>query len=443
MPKQFVRLFGNRSLFQLTATRNKKFCDKSLIVSNTEQYFVAHEQIDELKDDKLVNIKYLLEPIGRNTAPAITLACLSLNKDDIVLITPSDHLIKNEKQYQKVIKQAQKLAEQNNLVTFGIKPDHPNTEYGYIESDNKNVISFTEKPDIKTAEKYLKKGNFYWNSGMFMFKAGVFLDELQKHSPTIYQKSKIAFDGITNNNNSMFVIEKSKMADIPADSIDYAVMEKSNKVKVVLSDIGWSDLGSFDALFKELPKDKNNNTKNKEYIGVDSKNNLIYGNDRKITTIDITDTIIVDTGDALLISKKGSSNKVQQVVAEIKKDKSQQLHNIHLTGYRPWGSYTVLEDKTGYKIKKIKVKPQKRLSLQSHKHRNEHWVVVKGEATVTINDKTFKVAENQSTYIKAGDKHRLSNLTDKPLIIIESQVGSYTGEDDIKRYDDDFNRDRL
>jgi len=228
------------------------------------------------------------------------------------------------------------------------------------------------------------------------------------------------------------------MSNIPEDSIDYAVMEKSTKVKVIPSNIAWSDVGSFDALYEELPKDENGNTKNDNHIGIDSKNNLIYGNVRKIATVDIEDTIIVDTGDALLISKKGSSQKVKQVVSEIRK--TTELHNIHLTGHRPWGTYTVLEEQEGYKVKRIEVKPGKRLSLQKHYHRNEHWIVVSGTATVTVGTEKRYVRPNESTYIKMGELHRLENEGKIPVILIEAQVGEYTGEDDIVRVDDDFKR---
>ena len=434
MPKQFVKLFNEKSLFQLTVERNSKLCDSQYIVSNIEQYFLALDQLEELDKN---NNKYLLEPIGRNTAPAIALACMSVDPDEIVLVTPSDHLIKDEIEYKKVLKKAEALAKENHLVTFGITPTFPETGFGYIEASNLDVKAFQEKPDKKIAQSYLDAGNYYWNSGMFCFKAGVFLDELKKYSPEIYETSVIALNN-TNSDNDMTRIKHNDMINIPDDSIDYAVMEKSNIVKVVPSNIDWSDVGSFDALFEELPKDKDNNTINKNHISVDSKNNLIYGDERCIATVDIEDLIIVDTGDALLVSKKGSSQKVKKVVSEIKKNT--QLHNIHLQGFRPWGSYTILEDSNGYKIKRIEVKPYKRLSLQSHKYRNEHWIVVSGSATVTINDKTFILNENESTYIKAGDKHRLLNDTDEALIIIEAQVGSYTGEDDIERYDDDFSR---
>ncbi len=435
MPKQFVKLFSNKSLFQLTVDRNSKVCDSSYIVSNTEQYFLALDQLEELGK---VNNKYLLEPIGRNTAPAIALACMNLDYDEIVLVTPSDHLIKNEIEYEKVLEKAKEFANDNKLVTFGITPTFAETGFGYIESKNTfDVKAFHEKPDFKTATSYLEAGNYYWNSGMFMFKAGVFLEELQKYSPEIFDTSKQALQNATK--DEIIRIKHDDMFNIPEDSIDYAVMEKSNIVKVIPSNINWSDVGSFDALYDELPKDENGNTINPNHIGIDSKNNLVYGNDRVIATVDMEDCIIVDTGDAILISKKGSSQKVKQVVNEIRK--TTQLHNIHLTGHRPWGTYTVLEESAGYKIKRIEVKPGCRLSLQKHFHRNEHWIVVSGTATVTVGNETRLVRPNESTYIKMGEIHRLENQGKIPVVLIEAQVGEYTGEDDIIRISDDFKRD--
>lgn len=446
MPKQFVKLFSNKSLFQLTIKRNNKLCKNNFIVSNTEQYFLALDQLEENTTCNLSTTSFLLEPIGRNTAPAIALACMAMDKETIVLVTPSDHLIKDENAYTQVVSRAQELALQDNLVTFGIKPTFAETGFGYIEAvrlDNVDVKAFHEKPDFDTATAYLKAGNYYWNSGMFMFKAGVFLEELQKYSPDIYNACKIAFENasLQTQTNGLLRINTHDMLNIPEDSIDYAVMEKSSKVKVIASDIGWSDVGSFDALYDELPKDEDGNTQNPNLISVDSKNNLIYGDQRKIATIDIEDCIIVDTGDALLISKKGSSQKVKQVVQKLKETHSE-LHNIHLTGHRPWGTYTILEDSPGYKIKRIEVKPGKRLSLQKHFHRNEHWIVVSGTATVTVGDKTFAVRPNESTYIKMGETHRLENQGKIPVVLIEAQVGEYTGEDDIVRIEDDFNRGR-
>lgn len=435
MPKQFVKLFDNKSLFQLTVERNSKVCDSQFIVSNAEQYFLALDQLEELNK---INNSYLLEPIGRNTAPAIALACLALDKEEIVLVTPSDHLIKDETEYAKVLHSAKEQALQDNLVTFGITPTFAETGFGYIEANGLDVKAFHEKPDLQTATKYVDAGNYYWNSGMFCFKAGVFLDELKKYSPDVYETSLNAFNN--SSNDALIRIKHDDMTKIPEDSIDYAVMEKSDKVKVIPSDISWSDVGSFDALYNELPKDENGNSINENHISIDSKNNLIYGSERKIATVDMEDCIIVDTGDALLISKKGSSQKVKKVVNKLKEMNSD-LHNIHLTGHRPWGTYTILEDSPGYKIKRIEVKPGKRLSLQKHFHRNEHWIVVSGTATVTVGDTIKIVRPNESTYIKMGEIHRLENKGKIPVVLIEAQVGEYTGEDDIVRIEDDFKRD--
>jgi len=433
MPKQFVKLFDEKSLFQLTVERNSKVCDYQYIVSNTEQYFLALDQLEELNK---TNNKYLLEPIGRNTAPAITLACMTLDYDELVLVTPSDHLIKDENEYAKVLSKAKELANENKLVTFGITASFAETGFGYIEASDFDVAAFHEKPDAETAQEYVDAGNYYWNSGMFCFKAGIFLDELKKYSPEIFEASLKAVENATDGN--IMRIKHDDMFNIPEDSIDYAVMEKSSIVKVIPSNIAWSDVGSFDALYDELPKDENNNTSNKKHISIDSSNNLVYGKDRYIATVDIDDCIIVDTGDALLVSKKGSSQKVKEVVKEIKKHTD--LHNIHLTGYRPWGTYTVLEDSPGYKIKRIEVKPGKRLSLQKHFHRNEHWIVVSGTATVTVGDTKKYIRPNESTYIKMGELHRLENEGQIPVVLIEAQVGEYTGEDDIVRFDDDYSR---
>ena len=450
MPKQFVKLFDSQSLFQLTVKRNAQLCTTQFIVSNAEQYFLATDQLQELNK---TNNKYLLEPVGRNTAPAIALACMALDKEELVLVTPSDHLIKDEAEYGKVLNKAQALAQQDNLVTFGITATSPETGFGYIESENRyDVKAFHEKPDLDRATKYLEDGNYYWNSGMFMFKAGVFLEELQKYSPAIYEASLEAFNSALGADAlallkgetkvslpNMIRIKHNDMLNIPEDSIDYAVMEKSDKVKVVASDIGWSDVGSFDALYEELPKDKEGNTQNQNHTSIDSKNNLIYGSERKIATVDVEDLIIVDTGDALLVSKKGSSQKIKKIVEKIKKE-GNGLHNVHLTAHRPWGTYTVLEDTPGYKIKRIEVKPGCRLSLQKHFHRNEHWIVVSGTATVTVGEETRLIRPNESTYIKMGEIHRLANEGKIPVILIEAQVGEYTGEDDIVRVEDDFTR---
>jgi mannose-1-phosphate guanylyltransferase len=366
-----------------------------------------------------------------------------LDHDEVVLVSPSDHLINNHIEYLKVLGKAEKEAKKGSLVTFGIVPDFAETGFGYIEiSDNfeKNrvfdVQAFHEKPTVEIATEYLEKRSYYWNSGMYCFKVGVFLGELKKYSPKIYEASVSALKGLSDSN--MIRIKDQDMSNIPEDSIDCAVMEKSSKVKVIHSDIGWSDVGIFETLFDALPKDKNGNNLNEKHIALDSYNNLVYGSDRYIATIDIENCIIVDTGDALLVSKQGSSQKVKKIVKEL--GKSTDLHNIHLTAHRPWGTFTILEDSNKYKIKRIVVNPGNRLSLQKHYHRNEHWVVVSGTATVTVGDETRFVRPNESTYIKMGELHRLSNEGKIPVVMIEVQVGEYMKEDDIVRVDDDFNR---
>ncbi len=436
MPKQFVKLFNDNSLFQLTVKRNQDVCKEQFIVSNAEQYFLALDQLEELQ---CATNKFLLEPVGRNTAPAIALACFALNPEDIVLVSPSDHLIKNQEAYSVVLQEAKRLAQQNNLVTFGITPTFAQTGFGYIEANGNDVLAFHEKPDAKTAKEYVESGNFYWNSGMFCFKAGIFLEELQKFSPEIYQASLDAFKNASK--NSIYRIAHKDMANIPEDSIDYAVMEKSERVKVVASNIGWSDLGSFDALDKEFETDENGNTKDKNLLAIDSKNNFVYSSNRLIATVDIDDLIVVDTPDALLLSKKGNSQKIKDIVKQLKGREST-LHHIHLTVHRPWGTYTVLEDGLGYKIKKIVVKPTKRLSLQKHLHRSEHWIVVEGTALVTIGKKEILIKQNESTYIPIDELHRLENPSKvDDVVLIEVQVGEYLGEDDIIRVEDDYKRE--
>ncbi len=422
MPKQFVKLFEHKSLFQLTVERNNTLCNEQFIVSNNEQYFLALDQLEELGT---FHNRYLLEPIGRNTAPAIALACMALNQEEIVLVTPSDHLIKDHGAYVKAIQEAESLAQEDFLVTFGIKPTFAETGFGYIEASGTDVKAFHEKPDFKTAEEYLNAGNYYWNSGMFCFKAGVFLSELEAYAPQIFLTCKKAYEYAKS--DGMIRILHEDMLAIPEDSIDYAVMEKSQKVKVVPSDIGWSDVGSFDALCQELDNDESNN---------------FIMSPKHVSLIDVHDLIVIDTEDALLISHKGSSQKVKEIVGRLKKE-NVELTTTHKTTHRPWGTFTILEDKLGYKIKKIMVKPGKRLSLQKHFHRNEHWIVVSGTATVQVEEKTFLVRENESTYIKAGEIHRLENQGKIPLILIEAQVGSYTGEDDIVRIEDDYKRENV
>lgn len=434
-PKQFVKLFQNESLFQKTITRNKNISNSFCIVINQEQYFLGLDQMDELSLSS--KSSFIIEPIGRNTAPAIAMAALAADPKEILLIVPSDHLIEKQTDYETTVMKAKELAQQDRIVTFGIMPSYAETGYGYIEANGIEVKSFKEKPDAHTAQMYLDAGNYYWNSGMFCFKAGVFLEELKTHAPDVYHECVATFNHARRDQGIRLQLEDMKM--IRSESIDYAVMERSKKVNVVPSDIGWSDLGSFDSLYETLPKDNQGNTLSENTIHLGSKNNLIISDDRLISTIDVEDLMIVDTRDALVIAKKGSTQKVKDLVAEVKK-RNVEMTNVHTTAHRPWGSYTILDDNKSYKVKQITVRPGAKLSLQYHHHRSEHWIVVKGTATVTVGDDTFELHQNESTYIPKESKHRLANNQKEDLVLIEAQVGTYLGEDDIVRLQDDYKR---
>ncbi len=439
MPKQFVRLFHDQSLFQATILRNRPISSKSILVVNAEQYFLALDQFAQVSTETAYS---LLEPVGRNTAPAIALSCLSLDEDDLVLVTPSDHLIKNQSAYEAAVLTAKKLAEQDVLVTFGIRPSYAETGFGYIEAKSHDVLSFKEKPDLLTAKKYLEQGNYYWNSGMFCFKAGVFLQELQTHSPEIYQCCIAAYQS-AEKLAGQINIGRSEMQAIPDDSIDYAVMEKSDRVKVVPCDIGWSDLGSFDALYDETKTEQADNALIQQGqiipLCVNAQHNLVVSNNRQVVLVEVDDLLVVDTADALLVARRGAAQSVKQVVEQLNQQGSV-LTQLHRLVHRPWGTYEVLQDAPQYKVKRIVVHPGQRLSLQRHFHRNEHWIVVSGTAWVMVDDQQYMVRPNESTYIKMGQVHRLENHGKIDLVMIEVQVGEYTGEDDIERLDDNYGR---
>lgn len=434
-PKQFVKIFGEHSLFQKTILRNASLASSFSVVINQDQYFMGLDQADET--GVVANRKFILEPIGRNTAPAIAMAAFAALPDEVLLVVPSDHLIDKQSDYEEAVRKAEELAIKGKLVTFGIKPGYAETGYGYIESNGLEVKSFKEKPDAKTAEEYVRAGNYFWNSGMFCMKAGVFLEELQILAPDIFESCLRAFTNAKS--DTALRINLEDMKAIRSESIDYAVMEKSKKVNVIPTDIGWSDLGSFDSLYDTLPKDKDGNTVSQNVIHISSKNNLVIGGKRLISTIDVNDLIIVDTADALVIAQKGSTQKVKELVGLVKKH-NPEMTEVHTTAHRPWGTYTILEENTGYKVKQITVRPGAKLSYQYHHHRSEHWIVVRGIASITIDDKTFELKANESTYIPKEAKHRLANLQKDELVIIEAQVGKYLGEDDIVRLQDDYKR---
>ena len=451
-PKQFYKFINDKSLFQLTVLRNKDLCSDFIIVTNKDQYFIALDQLDEIG---VKNCRFILEPVPRNTAAAVALSCIDALKSgsETVLITPSDHLVKDEKTYKKVINKGGLEALKGGIIMFGIKPSYPETGYGYIEalhttaSSNKEasnpvspVISFKEKPDAETAEKYISKGNFYWNSGMLLVRPGTLLDELKAVCPAVYENSEYAYENASKD-GFMIRVKEDDMLKIEENSIDFALLEKTKSVRVIESDFDWSDLGNFDSIYNELEKDENSNAVNakEDLVGINSKNNLIMSGGKMIAAIDVEDMIIINTDDAILISKKGSSQNVKKVVDELKKRNSE-LHTHHLTVHRPWGSYSVLLESALYKLKKISVKPGAKLSLQKHFHRSEHWIVTSGTALVTVGDKETLLKANESTYIPMGFVHRLENPGLIPLIIIEAQVGEYLKEDDIVRLEDDYNR---
>ncbi len=422
LPKQFVKIFDNDSLFSKTLKRNT-FAENRIIICNESHYFLA---LDECGGN---SAKFILEPFGKNTAAPIVFCALSVDKDEILLVTPSDHLIELEDEYNRSIKAAVELANDGKLVTFGITPNEPNIGYGYIKADGNNVKSFIEKPSLKKAKELLAQGDCYFNSGMFCFKAGVFIDQMQKYAPNILEQARQAILNVENNSDIMR-IKPQYMQNIDDISIDYALMQKSENIAMVPLNARWSDMGSFDELSKKVQSSPS--------TSIDANNNFVISY-KNSALVDVDDLIIVDTKDALLVTKKGSSQKVKNVYNLIKKT-NPNLCEIHTKAYRPWGSYEVLEDAPNFKIKKIIVKPYKRLSLQKHLHRSEHWVVVSGEALVTIDYKETLLKNNQSIYIEKQKLHRLENKLDTDLILIEVQVGDYLGDDDIIRIEDDYSR---
>ncbi|MCP5405476.1 MAG: mannose-1-phosphate guanylyltransferase/mannose-6-phosphate isomerase [Pseudomonadaceae bacterium] len=442
-PKQFsMSLTGGKSLLHATAERLQP-----LVPSAHVWVITGAEHATGAAYHDIQPYPHLIEPVGRNTAPAIALTAAHLVDvagDPIMLVLPADHAITDTAAFHAALEIGAEQAEAGKLVTFGITPTRAETGYGYIKAKTGEgqalpVEKFVEKPDAATAETFVKDGAYSWNSGMFMARASVMLAEVEKHLPEVAKviaaiRADAADKGWQPAINAHF-------ADMPNISIDYGVMEKSDKVMVVPCSIGWSDVGAWDAVFELAEKDENGNAIQAPAITVDTRNTFISGAKRLVATIGVEDLCIVDTPDALLITHKNQAQKVKDVVAKVKELGGEQ-HLIHTTAKRPWGSYTVLEDEEGrgYKLKRIEVRPGGRLSLQSHQHRSEHWVVVAGTATVTCDDQVITLTPGQSTYLPLGCKHRLENLGKIPVKMIEVQVGEYLGEDDIIRYDDVYGR---
>ena len=453
-PKPFMKLADGQSLLEKTYRRAAILPgvvieggkSKLLTVTNRDYYFMSCDELAKAHADGA----FLLEPFGRNTAPAIALAahCL-LNKrgeDVIMLVLASDHLITDDKAFAACVQKACNLAEQGYLVTFGITPTKPETGFGYIEQgdaiiDGFLVKRFVEKPDAKMAKQYLDAGNYLWNSGMFCFKAKAFLEELQIHAPSVADNAVSCWAAMQGNGNESTYLEIPETAfeNAPNDSIDYALMEKSSMVVVVPGSFGWNDIGSWNAVRDLALPDKLNNRAIGQAIFVNSTNTFIQSEDRLVAAVGIDNIMVIDTPDALLIASPEHAQDVKMVVSKLK-ELGHEAAKLHRTVSRPWGTYTVLEDTPGFKIKRIEVKPGGKLSLQMHHHRSEHWIVVKGQAHVVNAEQELTLLANQSTYIPAGHKHRLENRIEDDLVMIEVQCGGYLGEDDIVRFEDTYGR---
>jgi mannose-1-phosphate guanylyltransferase len=456
-PKPFMKLADGQSLLEKTYRRASSLpgvylengIPKLLTVTNRDYYFISRDELDKVG----VLGSFLLEPSGRNTAPAIALAAHRIahkfGPDAVMLVLAADHLILDDVAFARAVEAAVRLASapHNLLVTFGIVPSSPETGFGYIEAGEQleggmKVNAFVEKPDVKTAETYLAAGNYFWNSGMFCFSAGQFLKELELCEPSVAKAAQACWDSI-----QVDGVKESTMLEIPEDlfnvmpniSVDYAVMEKSSQVAVVTSNFGWSDIGSWSAIRDLVKPDENNNRSLSETIFVNTVNTFVQSEDRLVAAVGVKNLMIIDTRDALLVADPMHAQDVKKVVSLLRQ-KEHDSYKLHSTVTRPWGTYTVLEDHPGFKIKRIEVKPGGKLSLQMHHHRSEHWIVVKGQAHVTNGDDCIVLDANQSTYIPAGHKHRLENPADTDLVMIEVQCGSYLGEDDIVRFEDNYGR---
>ncbi|MDI9348109.1 MAG: mannose-1-phosphate guanylyltransferase/mannose-6-phosphate isomerase [Methylacidiphilales bacterium] len=437
-PKQFLTLVGNYSLFQDAVLRAKTICDTIIIVGAVEHKFIILDQLKQIKQSD--TCKLLLESNKKNTAPAIvTLAKILLGgafAEVPMLILSADHSIETSDRFNSAVIKAGELAKENKVVCFGIVPTHAHTGYGYLEVDAHSVISFREKPDKATAESFLAQGSYLWNAGIFCFSAKTLIAEATQHCPDLLNEiSKLSLPVTL---EAITILEKypSTMQTI---SVDYAIMERTKNLAYVSLQNAWSDIGSWDALTAQLPHSQDNCAIVGEVISTDCQQSLLYATSKPIVAVGLQHIAVVDTPDVLLVASLEKSQQLKAIVETVR-EKYPNLTREANTTHRPWGTYTIIQVGEGYKIKKIMVLPNQALSLQSHVHRSEHWVVITGEATVTNGEEILVLRVNQSTFIPAGNKHRLENKTSQPLILIEIQTGSYLGEDDIKRFDDNYNR---
>jgi len=454
-PKQFLCLTGKESLFQQAALRLANLGNADIqvaspiIVTGEDHRFLASEQ---LRETGVELGAALLEPVGRNTAPALTLAALAAiddGTDPVLVVTPADQTVVNASAFTAAMQQAVAEAANGTIVILGVTADKPETGYGYIQVNQVKanagvhaVRRFVEKPDASTAQAYLSEGGYYWNAGLFVLKASVWLKALKQFRPDILQATQAAWDKRSSDNK--FVRPgKVEFTAIPSESVDYAAMEhcpgSSFPIKMVPLDAGWNDLGAWDAVWNVLPKDDNGNAHLGDVLTTDSKNTLVHATSRLVSLVGVENVIVVETPDAVLVADKTRSQDVKQIVTQLQKIKREE-HTLHRKVHRPWGWYDSIDEGGRFKVKRIQVKPKASLSLQKHHHRAEHWIVVTGTAEITNGNKVLTLTENQSTYIPLGEVHRLTNPGSIPLEIIEVQSGSYLGEDDIVRFEDEYGR---
>lgn len=446
-PKPFMRLADGQSLLQKAFARASALPGvvDVLTVTNRDLYFKTEDEYRAVNTDA-VPTSFILEPFGRNTAPAIAVAAAHIagihGEDALILVLPADHLIADQVAFAKAVTQAVQMARDGYLVTFGIEPNAPETGYGYIEADGCNVKRFVEKPNLEKAEEYVASGRYYWNAGMFCFQAGALLAQMTEYAPEVVASARecLAASEKAQKINSVQIeldIETFKRA--PDISIDYALMERSSKVAVVACDIGWSDIGSWSAISDLIEVDERGNGILGEVFLHDTSNCYIQSDARVVSAVGVENLIIIDTPDALLVVDRSRVQDVKQIVGQLKA-RSHEAYKVHREVHRPWGTYTVIEESSRFKIKRIEVKPGASLSLQMHHHRSEHWIVVSGMAKVVNGVSEFLVNTNESTFIPAGHKHRLENPGVKNLVMIEVQSGEYLGEDDIVRFEDHYGR---
>ncbi len=445
-PKQLLPLAGEKTMLQATALRIQGLettGDRCLVVTNEAHRFSVAEQLDAIE----MRAQILLEPEGRNTAPAVALAALQAigeDPDAVLLVMPADHVIRDVEAFRTAVENGLAAAESGQLVTFGIVPTAPETGYGYIRTDTGDgrvvpVQQFVEKPDTKTAQSYLDSGDYFWNSGMFLLRASTYLEELARAAPAIAASCKKSMQN-KSLDGDFIRPDKNLFLACPADSIDYAVMEKSSNAAIIPLDAGWSDVGSWSALQNVTPSDADGNALNGDVLVHDCRGSFVRAESRLVAAVGLRDLIIVETKDSVLIADRNRSQEVKELVSQLKaQDRPEK--DLHRQVFRPWGSYDSIDNEENFQVKRLIVKPGAVLSLQKHAHRSEHWVVVKGKARITRNDEEFDLNVNESTYISIGDVHRIANPFDEPCHIIEVQCGDYLGEDDIVRLEDNYGRE--